>query len=354
MSPPAPRVSKTARAGPVHGELGAPGLEAAVVLVVVDEQRRPRREHAGEDVVVGGRAQVGGALFQIAHVGGAPAALPHGRVAGHGNGNGDALVEGGEDRRLPAAAGEAGHGHPLRVGVAVGEEHVEAALHQQVEHADAGDAAEVEEADAHVVAVRAQLPHADELGVEGQHAALGEVDAARLLVVHRLAAGVVAVGVEHGGHLAAEAGGLVEQGGHPQAGVALVAQLADAVAGAGVDHAAPLDAGLLLEDAGGMAAQEQLEDGGAGLGGAALPGRRRGRPLQAREPLVEEGEQLPARGALSEEAAGQGAFHLHHSGGGGPKARRAGRARQRERRRRKPTGAWIPLVLLLKRLSWSA
>ena len=82
-----------------------------------------------------------------------------------------------------------------------------------------------------------------------------------------------------------------------------------------------------------------------------------------REPLVEEGEQLPAGGALAEEAAGEVAFHLHSPVAGPGKARpreASGKApspgRQRERRRRKPTGAWIPLVLLpeetqLERLS---
>ena len=64
--------------------------------------------------------------------------------------------------------------------------------------------------DAVVFDVRAQFAHPEEFGVERQHPALGEVDAAGLFVVHGLAAGVVAVGVEDGGSLFPELVRLVE------------------------------------------------------------------------------------------------------------------------------------------------
>ena len=138
----------------------------------------------------------------------------------------------------------------------MGEQHVEAALHQEVEHADAGDAAQVEVGDAVVIDVRAQFAHPEEFGVECQHPALGEVDAAGLFVVHGLAAGVVAVGIEDGGSLFPELVRLVEQGRDPEAGVALVAQLADGVAGTGLDAVAPVDLRLFREETLGMAAEE--------------------------------------------------------------------------------------------------
>ena len=102
----------------------------------------------------------------------------------------------------------------------------------------------------------AQLAHSQKFGVERQHPALGEVDAAGLFVVHGLAAGVVAVGVEDGGGLFPELVRLVEQGRDPEAGVALVAQLADGVAGTGLDAVAPVDLRLFCEETGGMAAEE--------------------------------------------------------------------------------------------------
>ena len=136
------------------------------------------------------------------------------------------------------------------------EQHVEAAFHQEVEHADAGDAAQVEVADAIVFDVGAQLAHPEKFGVERQHPALGEVDAAGLFVVHGLATGVVAVGVEDGGDLFIKLVRLVEQGRDPEARIALVAQLADGIASTRLDAVAPVDLRLFREEAGGMAAEE--------------------------------------------------------------------------------------------------
>ena len=142
---------------------------------------------------------------------------------------------------MPATARQAGHSDAFGIGFGVSEQHVEAALHQEVEHADAGDAAQVEVGDAVVFDIRAQFAHPQKFGVERQHPALGEVDAAGLFVVHGLAAGVVAVGVEDGGGLFPKLVRLVEQGRNPEAGVALVAQLADGVAGTRLNAVAPVD-----------------------------------------------------------------------------------------------------------------
>ena len=60
----------------------------------------------------------------------------------------DSLVEGRQQSRLPAAARQAGHPDALGIGLGVSEQYIEAAFHQEVEHADAGDAAQVEVADA--------------------------------------------------------------------------------------------------------------------------------------------------------------------------------------------------------------
>ena len=184
----------------------------------------------------------------------------------------DSLVEGREQGCLPAAARQAGHPYALGIGLGVSEQYIEAAFHQKIEHADAGDAAQVEVADAIVVDVGAQFAHPKKFGVERQHPALGEVDAAGLFVVHGLAAGVVAVGVEDGGDLFIKLVRLVEQGRDPEAGVALVAQLADSVAGTRLDAVAPVDLRLFREEAGGMAAEEQVEDLGTQGWGLLAPG----------------------------------------------------------------------------------
>ena len=99
-------------------------------------------------------------------------------------------------------------------------------------------------------------PIPEKFGVECQHPAFGEVDAAGLFVVHGLAAGVVAVGIEDGRGFFPELVRLVEQGRDPEAGIALVAQLADGVAGTRLDAVAPVDLRLFREETGGMAAEE--------------------------------------------------------------------------------------------------
>ena len=193
---------------------------------------------------------------------------------------------------MPAAARQAGHGCALGIGLGVGEQHVEAAFHQEIEHADAGDAAQVEVGDAIVIDVRTQLAHSEKFGVERQHPALGEVDAAGLFVVHGLAAGVVAVGVEDGGGLFPKLVRLVEQGRDPEAGVALVAQLADGVAGTRLDAVAPVDLRLFREETLGVPAEEQVEDLGAQSWDLFAPGRSRRGGREVGQVLAEEGEEL--------------------------------------------------------------
>ena len=168
-------------------------------------------------------------------------------MTGNGNDDANSLVERREDGGLPPPSRKAGNGNTTGVGVAVGEEDVESALDQQVEDADAGNAADVEQGDAAVIGVAPQLAHADELRVESQHAAFGQVDAAGLFVVHGLAPDVMSVGVQDGRHLAGQVGRFVQQRRHPHTGIALVAQFAYPVPLAGFDRLRPLDAGALLK-----------------------------------------------------------------------------------------------------------
>ena len=119
-----------------------------------------------------------------------------------------------------------------------------------------GHAAEIEQGDAQMLHIGAQLAHADEFGVQRQHATLGQVDAARLLVVHRLATGVVTIRVEDGGDLAAQRCGLIEQSRHPKARISFVAELANSISLASGNRAAPLDAGRLLQQLAGVTLEE--------------------------------------------------------------------------------------------------
>ena len=148
-------------------------------------------------------------------------------------------------------------------------------------------------ADAIVFDIGAQLSHPKKFGVECQHAALGEVDAAGLLVIHGLAASVVPIGVENRRCLFPERVRLVEQGRYPEAGVALVAQLADGVAGPGLDALAPVDLRLFREEADGMTAEEQVENLGAQGRGLLAPSCGRSGRCEVRQVLAEEGEDLP-------------------------------------------------------------
>ena len=142
------------------------------------------------------------------------------------------------------------------VGVRVCQEHVEGPLHDQVEHADARRAAQVERADAIVIEIGAQFAHAYKFAVERQHAALGQVDASRLLVVHRLAAHVVAVGVEHGRYATADLRWFIKQSGYPHPRIAFVAQFANAISRVRFDRINPLDPRHFVEQAVGVAAEK--------------------------------------------------------------------------------------------------
>ena len=69
------------------------------------------------------------------------------------------------------------------IGVVEAQEHVQAALHGQIEGGQAAGAAQVELVHAAVLeAGRGELAHAEPFDVQRQHAALGLVDAANLLV----------------------------------------------------------------------------------------------------------------------------------------------------------------------------
>ena len=78
----------------------------------------------------------------------------------------------------------------------------------------------------------------------------------RLLVVHRLAAHVVAVGVEHGRYATAQLRRFIEQSGYPHARIALVAELANSIARTRFDRIRPLDPRSFVEQAVGVAAEK--------------------------------------------------------------------------------------------------
>ena len=156
----------------------------------------------------------------------------------------DALINGGQNRCLPAATGETGHGEAVGVCVLVGEEQVQAPLHGEVHYADSGDSTQIDVALAHVIGCALQFAHPNELGIQGEHPTLCEIDAAGLLVGHGFAAAVVSVGIQHCWHFALQLGGLVEKRGNPHARIAFVTELSDSVAFVCLDHSTPLDFGF--------------------------------------------------------------------------------------------------------------
>ena len=248
-------------------------LETAVVVAVEDEQDRARRHQCRQHVIVADRAQVGRQLLGVADVAQiAPVGRRH--VPGDWHAHRHALVQRRQHDRLPAAAGQPGHGHACGVGQLVIDDDVQGALHGEVEHSGAGLAQQVQEL---LVVVRGQVGHlatAEQLQAQRRYPAPGQVAAARLLVLAGDAARLVAVHVQHGRGRALAAQGrgrLVEQRRHPDAGVALEAQLADAVLGGGIERVAPDHARRLLQQIRGMAVQKELQVAGTQLGGAGLP-----------------------------------------------------------------------------------
>ena len=259
-------------------------LEAALVVAVEDEQDRARSHQRRQDVVVADRAQVGRQLLGVADVAQiAPVGRRH--VPGDRHAHRDALVERGQHDRLPAAAGQPGHGHARGVGQLVIDEEVQGALHGEVEHPGAGLAQQVQEL---LVVVRCQVGHlaaAEQLQAQRRNPAPGQVAAARLLVLDGDAARLVAVHVQHGRGRALAArrrGRLVEQRRHPDAGIPLEAQLADAVLGGRIERVAPDHARRLLQQVRRMAVQVELQVAGAQPGGARLPLGRSVRQLDPR------------------------------------------------------------------------
>src|SRR5262249_38088606 len=151
-------------------------------------------------------------------------------------------IERADGDRLPTAARKAGDRHSFRISVFQTEQHVQAALQGQIEGRQAAGAAQIELIHAAMfMAYRAQLPHAEPFWVQGEHPPFGQVNAGDLLVVCRLAIGVVAVDIEDNGDLSGKLLGLVQQSRNPQAGQSLIAEFLDLVARTALDLAEPFD-----------------------------------------------------------------------------------------------------------------
>ena len=104
----------------------------------------------------------------------------------------------------------------------MGQQHIQALAHVQIKGRDAGRAAEIQLRHLIVPHAIGKLPHANPLGVQHNHAALNEVDAAELFVISRLAGACVPVDVHDHGHLALQLKRLVQQRRNPPTGHGLV------------------------------------------------------------------------------------------------------------------------------------
>ena len=139
---------------------------------------------------------------------------------------------------------------------------VEAPAHGQVVSGDPPCPAQVDLVDQVVTIVAvAKLPHAEPFDVQGEHPALGQVDAADLLVVGRLPLGVVAVDVEDDGDLPRQLFRLVEQAGDPESRECFVANLLDAVAGTAFDRVEPFHLPFGLAPGRGLASEDDVRQG---------------------------------------------------------------------------------------------
>ncbi len=225
-------------------------FEAAVVVGVVDEQRRARREQSREVHIIRHRDEVVRLLLGIAHVVRTEDAPELTDVAGVGDGGLHPRIEGAVHDGLPAAPGEAGYGRALWVGLRQVQQHVEAAGQLQIEDGDAGVTAEIEVGEHVVLVLRAfQFPAGKPLRMKREHPLLGQISAANLLVILGLTDGAdVTVHVENHGRPLGQRVGLIEQRRHPHSGIAFIAQLANGIACAGPERLSPLHARLAIDD----------------------------------------------------------------------------------------------------------
>lgn len=287
------------------------GAEAAVVLGIEREEQRARGHHRGEVRVVHDGREVARGLLGIAEVGEIAGAGEEAGVAGDGVGEGDTRVERTDEDGAPAAAGKTGHGHAFAVGVAVGQEHVERAGHGEIEGRDAAGAAEVELIHrAVIVAGVAQLSHAEPFHVQCDHAALGEVDAAKLFVARGFAGAVVAVDVQNDRDGAREVVRLVEEGGNPEARQGFVAQLANVITGTAGNRVEPFHPELGVAPGAGLTAEDDFfERVAAQFAGGLLPLALRPRGVEKREAALDVVLNISERLVRFEQRAGQRGGH---------------------------------------------
>src|SRR5688572_25778251 len=110
------------------------------------------------------------------------------------------------------------------------EQNVDGARLRQIVQRNTAGARQIDLVEAIVIKiVRPELAHSVPFEVQGEHSALGKVDAADLNIRRRDAGRLMAVDVQYYRHFAAELFGLIEQGWDPQAGDRLVSEFPDAV-----------------------------------------------------------------------------------------------------------------------------
>ena len=128
---------------------------------------------------------------------------------------------------------------------------VDTSRHRQVKDAEPAPPAEIEQAEVVVgVAIATQLAHSDPFQVERDHALLGLVDAADLLVAGHLAGRRMPVDVEYHGHFPLQRVRLVKECRDPESRKRLDTQLADRVAMTCLDPVKPLHRGCRTVPAG--------------------------------------------------------------------------------------------------------
>ena len=112
---------------------------------------------------------------------------------------------------MPTATGQTGHRHAIRVGIRMRQQHIKSLAHVQVERRDARHSAEIQLRHLIMPHAVSELPHADPFYIQRDHAALGLVNAAKLLVIRRLARARVSVDIQHHRHSTLQLQWLVQQ-----------------------------------------------------------------------------------------------------------------------------------------------
>ena len=155
-----------------------PGRKTAAIVGIVGQQRRAISKHGREVRVIRVNRKIVGRLFRVTQILAVPSARLEARIARHWIGQFHPFIQRTDKNRLPTTTGQAGHGNAILISIRMRQQYIEPFAHVQVKGRNARHPAEIQLR--HLIMPHAigELPHANPLHIERDHAALGLVDAA--------------------------------------------------------------------------------------------------------------------------------------------------------------------------------